>query len=75
MARLVIPTQHVASILDLSDDGQAAISRLVAQVRAKLMTDLTPDGFNIGANDGVAAGQTVNQASSGNGRFHSNHYE
>ena len=59
---LVIPKRHVASIFDLSEDEQAAVSRLVAQVRAKLMADLTPDGFNIGANDGVAAGQTVMHA-------------
>jgi len=59
---LVIPRQHVASIFDLSEDEQAAVSRLVAQVRKKLMADLNPDGFNIGANDGVAAGQTVMHA-------------
>jgi diadenosine tetraphosphate (Ap4A) HIT family hydrolase len=59
---LVIPKRHVASIFDLSNEEQAALSRLVAQVRAKLLADLDPDGFNIGVNDGRAAGQTVMHA-------------
>ena len=59
---LVIPKRHVASLFDLTDEEQAAVSRLVAQVRAKLMADMNPDGFNIGVNDGKAAGQTVMHA-------------
>jgi diadenosine tetraphosphate (Ap4A) HIT family hydrolase len=31
----------------------------VALVRGRLMDELKPDGFNIGDNDGPAAGQTV----------------
>jgi diadenosine tetraphosphate (Ap4A) HIT family hydrolase len=56
---LVVPRRHVASIFDLSEDEQAAVWRLVTQVRAKLWHDLNPDAFNIGVNDGAAAGQTV----------------
>src|SRR5262249_55558206 len=59
---LVIPRQHVASLFDLPDEEQAAIWRLVAQVRAKLACELQPDGFNVGVNDGQAAGQTVMHA-------------
>jgi diadenosine tetraphosphate (Ap4A) HIT family hydrolase len=59
---LVVPKQHVASLFDLSDDEQAAVWRLVAAARAKLWHDLNPDGFNIGVNDGAAAGQTVMHA-------------
>jgi len=58
---LVIPRVHVASLFDLPD-VQAAVWQLVAQVRSKLLDDLHPDGFNIGINDGVAAGQTVPHA-------------
>ena len=56
---LVVPRQHVASIFDLPDDVQDAIWRLVADVRKRLADEFHPDGFNIGVNDGEAAGQTV----------------
>ena len=59
---LVIPRQHVASPFDLTADEQAALWRLVAEVRAKLQTVFCPEGFNIGINDGQAAGQTVAHA-------------
>ncbi|HJU11675.1 MAG TPA: HIT family protein [Candidatus Binataceae bacterium] len=59
---LVIPRQHVASIYELSADQQAAVWDLVAQVRNRLVAELKPDGFNIGVNDGLAAGQTVEHA-------------
>ena len=59
---LVVPRRHVASVFDLPDDEQAAIWRLVAQVRGKLESELQPDGFNVGVNDGPAAGQTVPHA-------------
>ncbi len=59
---LVVPKRHVASLFDLTEEEQAAVWSLVAQVRAKLMAELKPDGFNVGLNDGVAAGQTVMHA-------------
>jgi diadenosine tetraphosphate (Ap4A) HIT family hydrolase len=59
---LVVPKRHVASLFDLSEEEQAALWRLVALVRAKLMAELKPDGFNVGVNDGPAAGQTVMHA-------------
>ena len=59
---LVVPKRHVASIFDLSQGEQAAVWHLVAQVRTKLWCDLNPDAFNIGVNDGAAAGQTVMHA-------------
>ena len=51
---LVVPKRHVASLYDLPDDEQAAIWRLVAQVRGKLASELRPDAFNVGVNDGPA---------------------
>ena len=59
---LVIPKQHVDSLFDLSPNEQQAVWQLVSQVRSKLATDLNPDGFNVGVNDGIAAGQTVMHA-------------
>jgi len=59
---LVIPKQHVVSLFDLPERDLAEVWRLVVKVRAKLMADLKPDGFNVGVNDGQAAGQTVMHA-------------
>jgi diadenosine tetraphosphate (Ap4A) HIT family hydrolase len=59
---LVTPRKHVASIYELSADVQSAVWELVAQVRERLLVGLKPDGFNIGVNDGAAAGQTVEHA-------------
>lgn len=59
---LVVPKRHIASIFDLTEEEQAALWKLVALVRAKLWHDLAADGFNIGINDGAAAGQTVMHA-------------
>ncbi len=59
---LVVPKRHVASLFDLSEEEQEALWKLVAQVRGRLMAELKPDGFNIGLNDGPAAGQTVMHA-------------
>jgi diadenosine tetraphosphate (Ap4A) HIT family hydrolase len=59
---LIVPRQHVPSLFDLFEDEQAALWKLVAQVRARLLTEYKPDGFTIGVNDGRAAGQTVMHA-------------
>lgn len=59
---LVVPRRHVGSLFDLSEDEQADLWKLVALVRARLLTDKRPDGFTIGVNDGRAAGQTVMHA-------------
>ena len=59
---LVVPKRHVASVFDLPEEEQAALWRLVALVRAELLDGLKPDGFNVGVNDGMAAGQTVMHA-------------
>ena len=59
---LVIPRQHVGSMYGLRADQQAAVWDLVTEVRRRLLIGMKPDGFNIGVNDGLAAGQTVDHA-------------
>jgi diadenosine tetraphosphate (Ap4A) HIT family hydrolase len=59
---LVAPHKHVSSIYELTIPEQRCIWDLVAEVRQRLLTELQPDGFNIGVNDGLAAGQTVAHA-------------
>lgn len=59
---LVVPIRHAACLFDLPADDQAALWALVANVRELLSKQLNPDGFNVGINDGAAAGQTVAHA-------------
>jgi diadenosine tetraphosphate (Ap4A) HIT family hydrolase len=59
---LVVPRRHVESVFDLRPEEQADLWLLVARVRRKLIADHDPDGFNVGVNDGAAAGQTVSHA-------------
>lgn len=59
---LVVPKRHVVSLFELSEEEQAEVWKLVAEVRAMLLTELHPDGFNVGLNDGMSAGQTVMHA-------------
>jgi diadenosine tetraphosphate (Ap4A) HIT family hydrolase len=59
---LVVPRKHVSTIYELTIPEQAALWELVGEVRARLLAGLKPDGFNIGFNDGLAAGQTVAHA-------------
>ena len=59
---LVVPRRHVTSVFDLDQAERADLWELVHQVRQALREDLTPDAFNVGVNDGAAAGQTVEHA-------------
>ncbi|MDE0004202.1 MAG: HIT domain-containing protein [Rhodospirillaceae bacterium] len=59
---LVIPRAHAATVFDQSADVQGDIWRLVARVRGELQSEFNPDGFNVGLNEGTAAGQTVGHA-------------
>lgn len=56
---LVIPRRHVGSFFELTVDEQGAMLRLLADARGRLQQQLAPASYNIGINDGPAAGQTV----------------
>jgi len=56
---LVIPRRHVGSFFLLEPDERFALLALVKEARRDLDAELHPDGYNIGINDGPAAGQTV----------------
>ena len=59
---LVIPQSHVSSIYDLSPAEQGALWELTRVARETLRAIPGVDGFNIGWNDGPAAGQTIEHA-------------
>lgn len=56
---LIIPKRHVASFFDLSAEERHAMLAFVDDAQRTVTKELRPDGYNIGLNDGEAAGQTV----------------
>ena len=56
---LVIPKRHVASYFDLSDQERLACWLMVQHVQHLIQERHNPDGFNLGINIGMAAGQTI----------------
>ena len=59
---LVVPRRHEADFFRLEPEERQAVFDLVDAVRDLLLSERTPDGFNIGVNVGAAAGQTVGHA-------------
>ncbi len=56
---LVIPKRHVDNFFEASAEEHQAMAMLITDVRYLLQKKYDPDGYNIGANCGRAAGQTV----------------
>ncbi len=55
----MISRGHVGSLFDLSASEVASLFELLTKAKEDLQNLYSPDGFNIGINDGRAAGQTV----------------
>jgi diadenosine tetraphosphate (Ap4A) HIT family hydrolase len=56
---LIIPKRHISSFFEATKEEQTALLDLLAEMRELLIHEKNPNGFNIGINDGAAAGQTV----------------
>lgn len=56
---LVITRREIATWWDATAEEKAAVLELVDEVRALINTSHSPDGFNVGFNEGAAAGQTI----------------
>ena len=56
---LVVPKRIVPEIFDLTNDEYEGCFNLVKTVKNYLISEYNPDGYNIGSNCGVAAGQTI----------------
>lgn len=56
---LIIPKRHVGSIDDLTDVELKDLYTVLHQTKILIRETYLPDGFNIGINEGEAAGQTV----------------
>jgi diadenosine tetraphosphate (Ap4A) HIT family hydrolase len=56
---LIIPRRHVGSFFETTAEERTDLLILLDRAQVQLATQLRTDGFNIGINDGPAAGQTV----------------
>ena len=56
---LVIPRRHVASFFQITADERLCLLELLDQSKRMVEDEYTPDGYNIGINDGASAGQTI----------------
>ena len=56
---LIIPKRHIGSFFEITEQERTALLDLMNQAQKLLIEEFNPDGFNIGINDGPAAGQTV----------------
>ena len=59
----MIPKRHAATFFDLFEPERRAINQLLSGLRVEIMKkDASVSGFNIGMNNGDAAGQTIGHA-------------
>lgn len=56
---LVVPKRHIGSWFEASAEERSAILALIDEAKAMIDVEFAPDSYNIGINDGPAAGQTV----------------
>jgi diadenosine tetraphosphate (Ap4A) HIT family hydrolase len=59
---LIVPRDHVARYSELASATQEAMWTLARAMMGELQANQRPDGFNLGINDGEAAGQTIGHA-------------
>ncbi len=59
---LVVARRHVANVFDLCESEIADIVRLIRSAKLRLDQEWSPTGYNVGANVGADAGQTVMHA-------------
>ena len=56
---LILPKRHVVSFFDITADERTAMLALLDSAKLGLDAAFHPGGYNVGINDGEAAGQTV----------------
>ena len=59
---LIIPKRHIGSFFELESDERQDLLNLLEAAKKILDEKFHPNGYNIGINDGPAAGQTVPHA-------------
>jgi diadenosine tetraphosphate (Ap4A) HIT family hydrolase len=55
----IVPKRHVAPFFELTDEEVLAMYHLAREVKDVISKQCQPDAFNLGVNDGEAAGRTI----------------
>lgn len=56
---LIIPHRHIGSFFELEPAERDGLMALLEQAKSQIDQEFKPAAYNIGINDGAAAGQTV----------------
>ena len=57
---LIVPKRHILDYFELTNDELLACNDLIKKIKKKIQNeDKTVEGFNIGTNSGVVAGQSI----------------
>lgn len=56
---LIVPRRHVASFFEVTEAERAELMTALAVAKEVLDQEFSPDSYNVGINDGPAAGQSV----------------
>jgi len=56
---LIIPKRHVESFFDITREELEDFFNLLKKVKELLDEKFNPDGYNVGVNEGYAAGKTI----------------
>lgn len=56
---LIVPRRHIGSFFEATTQERAELLALLDEAKRELDAQFAPAAFNIGINDGPAAGQTV----------------
>ena len=57
---LIVPKRHILDYFELTNDELLACDDLIKKIKKKIQNeDKTVDGFNIGTNSGLVAGQSI----------------
>jgi diadenosine tetraphosphate (Ap4A) HIT family hydrolase len=56
---VVVPKKHIISFFDVADEDTCDLHIFLKEVKKILDENHSPDGYNIGVNDGKAAGRSI----------------
>ena len=57
---LIIPKQHIVSFFDLDENQVIELFEAIRMVKEQLEEEFHPDGYNIGVNEGLSGGRSIN---------------
>ena len=55
----IIPKKHIESLFELNDNEAILLFKLLKEVKNIIQDKYSPDAFNVGVNDGIAAGRSI----------------